>query len=267
MQTVEPLSVRALRIECLFNDQLLGTASGFVVIHEGNPFLITNWHVVTGRNADTGSILNQDTASIPNRLNLRHHTNLLGTTVSKIEVLYTSDGCSRWIEHPQGRAVDVVALPLENLSNIQLYPFELSLANTDIIPRPGMPVFIIGFPFGLSAGEGFGIWKTGHIASDPDIDVDSRPYFLVDATTRGGMSGAPAILRLSGGYETSTGFVLSIVGSPTKFLGIYSGRVNQDSELGRIWKPHVLSSIFNNNEHPVQTLDAVCLRHNDFENH
>lgn len=94
-----------------------------------------------------------------------------------------------------------------------------------------MPMFIIGFPFGMSAGECFPIWKTGHVASDPDLDMDSLPYFLVDATARMGMSGGPVILRLYGPYETSTGHAMILGNPPAKFLGIYSGRMHSKSKI------------------------------------
>lgn len=263
--SIDELSLVSLKVKCYFDDQYLSCASGFVVKNiEDTPFLITNWHVVAGRHADTNKPLDKKNSGIPNNIRIRHHTDQLGQTEVRKETLLTSDGSRRWLEHSSGSKVDVVALPLENIENIKLYPLDLSLIDTDIIPRPGMPVFIIGFPFGKSAGECFPIWKTGHVASDPDLDIDSLPCFLVDATARSGMSGGPVILRLYGPYETSTGYSMTISYPTTKFLGIYSGRIHPksdlcedptrgirvddgrilpQSELGRIWKPSVLSSI------------------------
>ncbi len=51
---VDPLSARSLLLETAVNGYPLGTATGFVVQKGNQPYLITNWHVVAGRNADTG---------------------------------------------------------------------------------------------------------------------------------------------------------------------------------------------------------------------
>ena len=53
----------------------------------------------------------------------------------------------------------------------------------------GMPISIIGFPLGMSGPSRMAIWKTGHIATEPDVDYNGEPFFIIDATTRQGMSG------------------------------------------------------------------------------
>jgi hypothetical protein len=113
-----------------------------------------------------------------------------------------------------------------------------------MIPVVAMPVSIIGFPLGLTGPGVFPIWKTGHIASDPDLDYGGTPSFLIDATTRGGMSGSPVVLRLTGGFEMRKGgFILAGSGISTLFLGVYSGRLNDQSEIGKVWKPQLVSEI------------------------
>ncbi|WP_017630954.1 hypothetical protein [Vibrio sp. 624788] len=49
-----------------------------------------------------------------------------------------------------------------------------------MVPVTAMPVSVIGYPFGLSAGANWPIWKTGNIASDHGIDFEvNRPAFLM----------------------------------------------------------------------------------------
>jgi len=151
----------------------------------------------------------------------------------------------RWLEHKKGRSVDVVALPLQNAGDdVTVYPFDLSLAEVDMVPEVAMPVSIIGFPLGFTSAGFFPIWKTGHIASEPNLDYQGEPLFLIDATTRGGMSGSPVVLRLTGGYKKKDGSVImSSSGCKTLFLGIYSGRLPRDSEIGRVWRPRLVNEI------------------------
>jgi len=115
--------------------------------------------------------------------------------------------------------------------------------NEEIIVSPSMNVSIIGFPFGFSSYGKFPIWKTGQVASDLDIDIDQLPLFYIDAATRGGMSGSPVICRANS-YSTKKGFTMSS-GYSQKFLGIYSGRLPNDSDIGKVWKAKCLDEIIN----------------------
>lgn len=243
---INPLSVTSLFLEIVHNNQILGSATGFVV-ELNDYYLVTNWHVISGRNSRTNRSSLQGGIA-PTELNIIYHSsNRLGDWVRRTENLLNQDGSPRWLEHQQGRNIDVILLPLQNIDNeIQIYPFDLNLANTDMIPETAMPVSIIGYPLGIATGGNFPIWKTGHIASDPDLDYNNLPVFLIDATTRGGMSGSPVVLRISGNYRTRSGNRIIAGGARTLFLGIYSGRVHRDSEIGMVWRPIVINEIASN---------------------
>lgn len=240
---IDPVSTQSLFVELWFGNTFLSSATAFVVAHDCTHYLITNWHVVTGRDAETEKPLSATTA-IPDTIRVVYHMKgKLGAWVLGGEPLYL-DGVARWREHPKGRQIDVVALPLIAVpENATIFPADLSLADADMRIHPAMPVSIIGFPFGLSAGGAWPIWKTGHIATDPDVDYDNRPSFLIDATTRGGMSGSPVVARVSGVLQTRSGANVIKTGITTKFLGVYSGRIHGDAELGRVWRPTVIDEI------------------------
>ena len=240
---IDPLSVRSLYVIMSKGNKKLGMATGFVVEKDGKYYLITNWHVLSGRNPQTNQPFDKS-GDTPDRIHVIHHAKKLGTWVVKPEMLYDKKGKKKWIEHKKGRAVDVVALPLTSISkDVQIYPLDLALADADVVPQVAMPVSIIGFPLGLTSARVFPIWKTGHIASDPDLDYNSEPLFLIDATTRGGMSGSPVVLRVTGGYKTRSGATVYASGSVTLFLGVYSGRLPGDSEIGRVWRPRLIREI------------------------
>jgi len=249
---VDYLSMTSVLIEPTFNDTRLTYATGFVLREGEKNFLATNWHVVTGRDSVTNKVLHTK-AALPNSLIVWFHTkpkeqNKIAWKAVRIP-LYHSDKIDdidkRWIEHPRGKVVDVVLLPLEELPETVIYPIEINLTSTDMIPQPAMPVSLIGFPFGKSGGGLLPIRVTGFIASEPFIDIDSLPLFYVNASGRSGLSGSPVILRLSSGYGTSDGKFVFGGGYKTKFMGIYSGRVCEGSEVCRVWKPTVLEQILN----------------------
>lgn len=248
---MDELSKASLLLELFANGNPLGVATGFIVRVDHHGFyLITNWHVLSGRDPITEQPMHP-AAALPDVVSINYHRHdRFGEWVKATESILR-DGVRQWLEHPRGRAVDVVALPLTNIpGNAAITTFRLALRESDLVPEVGMPVFIIGFPFGIGAGGNWPIWKAGNIASEPDIDYqEGESAFLVDATTRSGMSGSPVVIRMNAGYRDHQG-ALTLGGPPlTKFVGIYSGRIYEDlaqgqgAELGRVWRPAVLDQI------------------------
>lgn len=144
----------------------------------------------------------------------------------------------------QESAWTVVLLPLTKTDDCDLYPVDLNLRSTPIRIQPAAAVSVVGFPFGHASYLGLAIWKAGTIASEPDLDYDNSPQFLVDATGRPGMSGSPVYARRVGGYLDEQGNYEMIVGVSDKFLGVYAGTIDQLSEVGRVWKTSALMEIY-----------------------
>jgi hypothetical protein len=51
------------------------------------------------------------------------------------------------------------------------------------------------------------------------------------------------VLRLNS-YKKKDGTQIIAGGLATKFMGVYAGRIHEDSEIGRVWRLFVLSEIF-----------------------
>jgi hypothetical protein len=103
---------------------------------------------------------------------------------------------------------------------------------------PTSSVSVIGYPFGITVGGGTAIWATGFVASEPEMNYEGLPVFLIDCRTRQGQSGSPVIsfhaARTNVLLEDDTAPMFS---KPVyRFLGIYSGRINAESDLGKVWK-------------------------------
>ncbi len=241
--TVNAWSIVPLYLETFFDDTSLGIATGFTIERGGRVFLITNKHVVTGRHAQTNAILHPQSA-IPNKVRVSFHAEQLGVWIEKTISLENGEGVPAWLSH-QNPKVDVVALPIE-VSDIHFYHLDTSLADFDMVLEPSETVSIIGFPHGIRTIGKVAVWKTGHIASDLDIDCDGLPLSFIDATTKRGMSGSPVIAKRIGDYRTSTA-LHNLSGGGVRFLGIYSGRYTDaltNIEVGCVWKPQILEEIF-----------------------
>lgn len=83
----------------------------------------------------------------------------------------------------------------------------------------------------------FPVWTRGSIATEPNLPVDGLPLMLIDARTRHGQSGSPVILH-SGRTETTVftnGSLIADGQEHAEWLGVYSGRTDNESDLGRVW--------------------------------
>ena len=238
-------SLRALYIE-VKRDELVSKATGFVVLTSKGPHLITNKHVVTGTNVNTRIV-----DWIPTHLAIHHHKKgALGQWVVREEEL-TIDNENVWVEHRAlGAGADFVAVPLKNLKDVDFYDVDLknpfyseceSDRSRDFMLGPSDTVSIVGFPFGKSSSGYFPIWVTGFLASELTADFEGLPVQLVDSRTRQGQSGSPVFAYRSGGsIPISVGASCIFSGPVAKFIGVYSGRINADSDLGRVWKTSAL---------------------------
>jgi len=241
-QTIDRLSVTSLAVAVFHGDVSIGRATGFVLQKNQNYYLVTNRHVVLTCAEDTSP---DDVGGwiCADKLKILHNTaGHLGDWFWVEESLYDENKRPHWREHPTlGASVDLVALPLKNITGVEFYPLDLSLRNADVELAPGDPVNVVGFPFGETQGGGLPIWKSGTIASDLDINYGGKAKFLVDATARSGMSGSPVYARRFGTYQSKSG--TSHTGSATRFLGVYSEE-NQALELGAVWKAEAVAALY-----------------------
>ena len=68
--TINVNSIKSIYLEVCFDNQNLATATGFLVKNNNDIYLITNRHVVTGRNNETNECLDKKYSAIPNKLNI-----------------------------------------------------------------------------------------------------------------------------------------------------------------------------------------------------
>jgi len=239
---ISKCSVQSLLIHPSFDGTQLMSGTAFVAMSGRGPMLITNRHNVTGRHQQTGKPL-LASGGLPNELHIWHnHAQGLGKWQKHRELLYDGDR-PLWIEHPRhGANVDFVALPLTSLTDVQLHLYETSPPEDPLLLTPGEVVSVVGFPFQMTAGGRFAIWVTGFIATEPAVDLENLPLMLIDCRSRQGQSGSPVIANRTGAVSTMSG--LNIGGGPvTQLVGIYSGRINDESDLGMVWKTAAINEL------------------------
>ncbi len=237
----------------------LASATGFVYLFEGEYFMITNWHNVTGIHPFTRQRLNKISAAFPVRIETRArqenpgHEGLALSNPLEIH-LYEDEYFEKpmWYIHPKGISIDVVAIPIEKVAdiptNIRFFPINKFAFDTGFDIKIPDDVFVLGYPFNLSDGLDFPIWKRGTIASEPKMNVDNESKFLIDSASRSGMSGAPVIMRRSTLYSLGPPLSLSdFIGYINVFAGVYGGRLYvddpYDAQMGIVYKSEVIEEI------------------------
>ena len=262
----------------------LTSATAFFVEYEGDWFIITNGHVVRGLHAFTGEPLDgvsKDRFPQRLRLLLSKHTELEGgdryiPTAYACD-LYVEDQPT-WYVHPSlGHRCDVVAREVDwPKEEERLWHPAINRISDDQVPvRPGVTVFILGYPQGISVKLGMPVWKSGYIASEPFFPItveqdpeserltgplEGLPAFFIDSQTRPGMSGAPIIAQYTGTWDRTDPYKTptlddglrtnldNLVFGDTKseFIGCYSGRIQSpelDAGLGICWRKDVIEKI------------------------
>lgn len=249
MRKIATPSVQSLLLQMQFNGQPLSTGTGFISPSGTGPVLITNRHNVTGRRQDNNKPMSP-TGGVPNEVVVYHNVKgQLGSWQGKIEPLYSGVDNEKplWIEHPVlGSRADFVALPLTQLDDVETYPYDPAVPGPDIMIGPADAISVIGFPFGITAGGVFPVWATGFIASEPIVDFNDLPIQLIDCRSRQGQSGSPVIAYRSGGTVAMTdGRSAMFAGPVSKLIGIYSGRINAESDIGIAWKTSAILELVN----------------------
>lgn len=248
-------SLKSLYIEMFFGETLLSSGTAFLVANDQSSHcaLVTNRHNVTGRHQDTGECLDKKHCATPDNIRIHFHKSPIDLGEWQcIELpLYKDGDTPWWIEHPRfGASVDVVALNLKWGSDVEKFPYYLKteLDRTKLVVRPAEAISVIGFPFGLSSVGRFPIWATGFLAQELGIVTPDNQAFLIDCRTRQGQSGSPVIAYRPNSYtyvndSGSTSTKISSGDAKWEFLGIYSGRVNSESDLGRVWHVSAIEEV------------------------
>jgi len=217
---IEPLLLTTTRVSTFDNDRLLTAASGFFFERDERLFLVTSRHVVIDR----------PSKHFPNRVEIEIHVDAENLTRSAgLSAFLYRDGKAVW---RQGRdaagEIDVAVLELDRVA---LPPsFVIRCFTTGHLQRSlqevevGSSLLVVGFPLGFhDTLHHLPVVRQAVIASSFGLRFQGQGYFLTDARTHRGTSGAPVVMRDAGGDPHL----------PWKLLGVHSSRMDMGSrELG-----------------------------------
>lgn len=219
------LSVTPIQTYCA--DTLLTTATGFFFQREGKLYLVTSRHV----------FCDEEAGHRPDRFLVTFHTDHGNATQSiQQSVPLYENRISRWVAGTDSAGnVDVAAIELDTQalpSGVVYAPFtpDNLLAREETI-EVGTPLLIVGFPLGFhDTFHNLPVVRHAICASSFEMRFQGNGYFLTDARTHRGLSGAPVVSKDSSPADRRLPWLL---------LGVHSARfdvsnrdVNIDEALG-----------------------------------
>lgn len=241
-------SIQSLQVATLALGNVLAHATATVAkLPNGHPYLLTNRHVVTGRNNTTGECLDRN-AAVPDTLRVWFWGHGLTHRIELDISLYNNGGpddggVRTWIEHPSYATADVVAIPFNVPAEVELTPYVIIHGVAENLIEPSDHVQVIGFPLSEENSSPFGIWVAGFVASEPELNHQNSPYFLIDCRARKGQSGSPVVVSKGGHSPLKRKDERHFNVAATHLLGLYSGRLGSDTDLGMVWKAWLLCEL------------------------
>lgn len=213
---IDALLLAAARVVTFDRQRILTNASGFFFQRGERLFLVTSRHVM----------IDEPSKHYPDRVEIELHTDRrnMAQSIGFSMPLYR-DGKSVWRQgRDTGGDVDVAVLEIERVA---LPATAVYRAFTpDHLHQPqqavevGSTLLVVGFPLGFhDALHHLPVVRHAVNASPFGLRFQGKGYFLTDARTHRGTSGAPVVMRSRSG-------ALAQGELPWTLLGIHSSRMD-----------------------------------------
>lgn len=209
---IETLLLTAARVCSFAQSRALTNASGFFFARGERLFLVTSRHV----------LFDEPSRHFPDRIEIELHNDAANMARSTgFSIPLYRQGRALW-RQGQDRAgdIDVAVLEIERAAlprTAVLYAFgpdDLPAAASQV--EVGSSLLVVGFPLGFHDSlHHMPVVRQAVLASSFGLRFEGQGYFLTDARTHRGTSGAAVVMRRPGGDAL-----------PWTLLGIHSARLD-----------------------------------------
>jgi hypothetical protein len=212
---IESLLLAAARVVTFDGQRLLTNASGFFFERDGRLFLVTSRHVM----------IDEPSKHFPDRIEIELHIDpgIMAQSTGFSMPLYQG-GKSVWRQgRDTGGDIDVAVLEIERAAlpaTAVLRAFTPEhLCEPDETVEVGSSLLVVGFPLGFhDALHHLPVVRHAVNASSFGLRFQGKGYFLTDARTHRGTSGAPVVMRARGKQQLGD--------LPWMLLGVHSSRMD-----------------------------------------
>lgn len=226
---IDDLLLAATRVLTFGGQQLLTNASGFFFVRGGRLLLVTSRHVV----------LDEPSNHRPDRLVVEMHVDADDMARStEVSVPLYRDGMAAWREGVDGGGlvdVAVVEIPRGVVPDSAAYraftPDHLCAADASI--AVGTSLLVVGFPLGFhDTLHHLPVARHAVVASSFGLRFQGLGCFLTDARTHRGTSGAPVVMRASGGDIPAGNLPWTLLGVHSAVFDVGTRDIGIDEALG-----------------------------------
>lgn len=244
---IESLLLSTAQISTFDGNRRLSSASCFFFDRDGHLFLVTSRHVVI----DTPS------GHFPDRIEVEFHSDIENLTQSVFfSVLLYKDGESVWHQGTDAAGeIDVAVIELDRTALPETAEFRCftpahlpqALQEVEI----GSSVLVVGFPLGFQDTlHHLPVVRQAGIASSFGLRFQGEGYFLTDARTHRGISGAPVVMRNPLGDQQLPWTLLG-VHSARLDIGTRDRRLDESLGLNCVWYADILLTLTNMPRDPL----------------
>ena len=211
---IEGLLLTAARVSTFDGQSLLTNASGFFFERRGRLFLVTSRHVM----------IDKPSGHHPDRIEIELHTDASNLAASTgFSVPLYRNGRSLWRQGADSAGeIDVALIELERAAlpaTMAYRAFTPEHLEVTAPPPVGTPLLIVGFPLGFhDTLHHLPVVRHAVIASSYGLRFQGKGYFLTDARTHRGTSGAPVLMSRAAPPENSD--------LAWTVLGVHSARID-----------------------------------------
>ncbi|BAL25006.1 serine protease [Azoarcus sp. KH32C] len=226
---IESLLLTSVRIVTFDGQRQLTNASGFFFAVDQKLFLVTSRHV----------LYDKSSGHCPDRIELELHTNPDNLAESTgFSVPLFRDGRSLWRQGCDAAgSIDVAVIEMERgaLPDKMAYraftPAHLPgrLDSVEI----GASLLVVGFPLGFhDTLHHMPVVRQAVVASSFGLRFQGEGYFLTDARTHRGTSGAPVVMRVANPPAAYDDLPWMLLGVHSARLDVGGRDINLDEALG-----------------------------------
>ena len=211
---IDTLLLTAARIVTFEHGRALTNATGFFFMRDERLYLVTSRHV----------LIDEPSEHRPNRIEIELHTDAADLARSAMfSIMLFEHGGSLWKQGLDAAGevdvavieVDRRALPAAAVLSA-FTPDHLVMPGAEV--EVGTSVLILGFPLGFhDTLHHLPVVRQSVLSSAWGMRFQGQGFFLTDARTHRGTSGAPVVMR---DYESAGGAL------PWRLLGVHSGTLD-----------------------------------------
>jgi len=239
---IEPILLTTAQIGTFDGRRPLTNASGFFFRRDARLFVVTSRHVVVDRASDHR----------PDRIEIELHVDQDNLARSaRFSIPLYRDGTSVWRQGKDATGeIDVAVIELDpdalpaTMSYRAFTPAHLQQRSDRI--EVGASVLVVGFPLGFhDTLHHMPVVRHAVIASSYGLRFQGHGYFLTDARTHRGTSGAPVVMRLgkANAERKELPWLLLGVHSVRLDVGTRDLRLDESLGLNCAWYADILMTL------------------------